>query len=65
MWADIVQEWDKGGLGYECINLNQTTETAVVNHLIFADNVYIIGSGLNPKAFQQQLNDFTLALHQW
>ena len=64
MWASVIASWDEEGVGYACFNPNDLGErTAVVNHLFYADNVFVLGSDV--VTFQRQLTDLTLVLRDW
>ena len=68
MWASVIASWDQEGLGYSCFNPNDArgdglSRTAVVNHLFYADNVFVLGSDV--VTFQKQLTDLTYVLRDW
>eukprot|EP00959_Pyramimonas_sp_CCMP1952_P163834 3425313-Pyramimonas_sp.AAC.1 len=47
------------------VDPNNPVETACVHHLIYADNVYVVGSGSDPEGFQSQVSDLTCYLRSW
>ena len=65
MWAEVIRSWDDQGYGYQVFNPNRPTSSVRVNHLLYADNVFVLGDGSDPEGFQQQISDLTNTLHEW
>ena len=67
MWSALFHSWDEQGTGFHCYHPSDREysleRTAVVNHLLYADNVYILGSDL--ATFQEQLTSLTSILRDW
>ena len=63
MWRDVVDIWDRDGVGYEIPDVLDPSRHFVYNHAIWADNIYLIAD--TAQKTQHLVTSFTDVLLDW
>ncbi len=61
MWGDVIHNWDVQGMGY-AVDFG-TEHRSVVNHFIWADNVYLVSR--SREELTRMVRDLTLPLYNF